>query len=81
MLRFLLVKMKKLSKLIYDMDRVSSLSAPCRFVPKFESVRTQATDRFLPDFYPSQIFETPPPRACEQMSFVAYDKVVESSKY
>ena len=73
--------MKKLSKLIYDMDRVSSLSAPCRFVPKFESVRTQATDRFLPDFYPSQLFETPPPRVYEQMSSVGYDKVVESSKY
>ena len=81
MLRFLLVKMKKLSKLIYDMDRVSSLSAPCRFVPKFESVRTQAADRFLPDLYPSQLFETPPPRVRKQMSSVAYDKVEESSEY
>ena len=68
--------MTKLPKLIYDMGGVSSLSAPCRFVPKFESVRTQATDRILPDLYPFQLFETPPPRAPKQMSSVGYDKVV-----
>ena len=37
--------MTKLPKLMYDMGGVASLSAPCRFAPKFESVRTQATDR------------------------------------
>ena len=52
------------------------MAAPCRFVPKFESVRTQATDRILPDLYPSQLFETPPLRARKQMSSVGYDKVV-----
>ena len=68
--------MTKLPKLIYNMAGVSSLSAPCRFVPKFESVHTQATDRILPDLYSSQSFETPPPRARKQMSSVGYDKVV-----
>ena len=43
------------------LDRGHLLSR--RFVPKFELVRTQANDRFLPDFYPSQLFETPPARA------------------
>ena len=68
--------MTKLPKLIYDVGGVSSLSAPCRFVPMCESVRTQATDRILPDLYPSQLFETPPLRAPKQMSSVGYDKVV-----
>ena len=58
------------------MGGVSSLSAPCRFAPKFEWVRTQATDRILPDLYPFQLFETPSPRAPKQMSSVGYDKVV-----
>ena len=68
--------MTKLPKLIYDMGGVSSYFAPCCFVPQFESVRTQATDRILPDLYPSQLFETPPLQARKQMSSVGYDKVV-----
>ena len=50
---------------------VSSHPSLSRLVPKFESGRTQATDRFSPDFYSSYLFETPPARAREQMLTVA----------
>ena len=60
---------------------VSSYLSLSRLAPKFESGRTQASDRFSPDFYSSYLFETPLARAREQMLIVAYNKVVESSEY
>ena len=42
---------------------VSSYPSLSRLVLKFKSVRTQAADRFLPDFYSSHLFETPPAQA------------------
>ena len=67
---------------------IRSFRTRCRFVLKFESARTkfesgrtQATDRFLSDFYSSYLFETPTARAREQMLIVAYNKVVKSSEY
>ena len=44
---------------------VSSYPSLNQFVPKFESVPTQPNSRFLPDFYPSPLFEIPPARARE----------------
>ena len=50
---------------------ISSYPSLSRLVPKFDLVRTQVTDRFLPDFYSSYLFEASPARAREQMSTVA----------
>lgn len=45
-----------------------------RFVPKFESVRTQTADRLI------HLFEVPHVPAREQMSVVSYDNLEESSE-
>ena len=50
---------------------VVSYPSLSQFAPKFESGRTQVTDRFSPDFYSPYLFETPPARAHEQMLIVA----------
>ena len=78
-----LSRRERLLKGIYPIVLYPVVSYPSlnRLVPKFESGRTQATDRFLSDFYSSHLFETPTARAREQMLVVAYNKVVKSSEY
>ena len=79
----LLSQRERLLKGIYPIVPCLVVSYPSlsRLVPKFESGRTQATDRFSPDFYFSYLFETPTAPAREKMLIVAYNKVVKSSEY